>query len=160
MGEIQGFIAKPLEFKAIKPEKVIVDVEEREKISHHKPRGLRWSGVKATEKKILSRIIDIKKNYSYGPYLYTPRRVTAVLFYSESSGEVSMVPRADVALAICIPGYSCPSTPAFETRSEKRAVSYNPQRILGQFDFYQGAVWIMGDACFSSVWESESWVCW
>lgn len=32
--------SKPLEFKAVNPEKVIIDEEEREKTSHYKPRGL------------------------------------------------------------------------------------------------------------------------
>lgn len=56
---------KPVEFKAIKPKKVIVDGEEREKTSHYKPRGLRWSSIKATDKKALSRVIDVEKNTTF-----------------------------------------------------------------------------------------------
>lgn len=51
---------KLVEFKAVKPEKVIVDGEEMEKTSYYKPRCLRWSGLKATEKKAPSRVVDFE----------------------------------------------------------------------------------------------------
>lgn len=38
-----------VEFEPVKPQKVIVYGVEREKTSHHKARGVRWSGVKAKE---------------------------------------------------------------------------------------------------------------
>lgn len=47
----KALFLKLVEFKANKPKKVIVDGEEMEKLSHHKPRGLRWSSVKASGKK-------------------------------------------------------------------------------------------------------------
>lgn len=34
-------------------------------------------------------------------------------------------------------------------------MSYSPERILRQFKFDQGALWIMGDTCVS-IWEAES----
>lgn len=62
---------KPIEFKVVKLEKVIVDWEEREKTSHYNPRGLRWSSIKATAKKALSRVIDVEKNLSFD-HIHTP----------------------------------------------------------------------------------------
>lgn len=91
---------KSVEFKAVRPEKIIIDGEEREKMSHYAPKVLRWSRVKATGKKTLSRAIDVEKNYSFQSYFYTPCGVTPLLFYSYSSREVLMVPRVEIPLAI------------------------------------------------------------
>lgn len=76
---------------------LIVDGVEREKTPHHKPRGLRWSSVKATDKKALSSAIDVKKSYNFLPYSYI---ITPLLFYSGSSKEVLVVPRGDIPSAI------------------------------------------------------------
>lgn len=52
---------KSVELKAARPKKVMVNGEEREKISHYNPRRLRCSGMKAAEKNTLSRIIDVRR---------------------------------------------------------------------------------------------------
>lgn len=77
-----------VEVKAIKPKKVIANRVEREKTSNYKPRGLRWSGVKATDKKTLSRFINVDKNYNFQPYYIYPSQVTPLLLYSHLSKEV------------------------------------------------------------------------
>lgn len=59
---------KPVEFEAVKPQKVMVDREERKKTSHHKLRGLRWVGVKAKANKTLSKVIDVEKHYNFPLY--------------------------------------------------------------------------------------------
>lgn len=46
-------------------EKLIVDGEKKKKTPLYKPRGLRWSGVKAIDKKSLSGIIDVEKSYIF-----------------------------------------------------------------------------------------------
>lgn len=63
---------RPVEFEAIKPEKVMVYGEEREKTSHYKPICLKWIGVKAKTKKRLSKVIDVEKNYKCSVVLVYP----------------------------------------------------------------------------------------
>lgn len=59
-------VPEAVDFKALKHEKVITNGEEKEKISHCKPRGLRWSGVKSSkDKKALNKVINFEKNYSF-----------------------------------------------------------------------------------------------
>lgn len=67
-----------VEFKPGKPKKVMVDVVEKKKTSHFKPRGFRWSGVTWPEevKKPLSKVIDVEKSYKFWVYAYMPRGVT------------------------------------------------------------------------------------
>lgn len=38
-----------VEFKVVKPEKVVIDGVEKEKTSHHEPRGMGWSTMKLEE---------------------------------------------------------------------------------------------------------------
>lgn len=71
---------KPVEYKAVKPEKVIIDGAEKEKTSHYKPRGLRWYYVMPEEEgKALSKVVDVEKNYNFRPYSYTPHGVTPII---------------------------------------------------------------------------------
>lgn len=44
MGKIWALSPKPVEFKAVKPEKVVVNGEEREKTSHNKPKVVQGHG--------------------------------------------------------------------------------------------------------------------
>lgn len=63
---------KLVKFKAVKPAKVIIDGEEREKTSHYKPGWLRWSDVKVVDnKKTLSKVIDAEKSYIFRTYSKT-----------------------------------------------------------------------------------------
>lgn len=94
IGEICGFVPKPVEFKDVKPEKMMVDGEEREKTSHYKPR------VKAKTKKTPSKVIDDKKSYNLRPYSYSPRGISPLLFYSESSKEITMITWMDIPIAV------------------------------------------------------------
>lgn len=74
----------PVLFKLVKPEKVIINGEEKEKTIHYKPQGLRWSDMKAEDnKKTLSKVIDIEKNYRFQTYSYTPHGFILVLLYAE-----------------------------------------------------------------------------
>lgn len=99
--KFRALFAKPVEFNAIKPEKVIIDREEKEKTSLNKPREVRWSSMKAEDnKRSLSKVVDIEKNYSFRHYSYISSGVTPVLFCADSSGEVLMVPRANIPHAI------------------------------------------------------------
>lgn len=66
---------KPVEFRAVKPEKVIVDGEEKRSRHTVSPR-LRWSSEKVIDKKALSRIINVEKNYNFQSYSYTSCGVT------------------------------------------------------------------------------------
>lgn len=128
--------SKPVEFEAVKPEKVIIDGEEREKTSHYKPKGLRWSDVKAMDKKTLSLIIDVEKNYNFRPYSYTPQGVTLLMFYSDSSKDVSMVPRTNIPHAVlCFLAIVAPVLLPSKLDMKESVASYRPQRILKQFGF-------------------------
>lgn len=95
--------------------------------SHYKSRGLRWSSVKATDKKTLSRVIDVEKNYSFKPYSYTPRGVTPLLFYSDSSRGVSMVPRVDIPPAVCfLLAIVIPALLGSKLETKESVMSYSP----------------------------------
>lgn len=53
--------------------------------------------MKAKDKKALSRFIDVEKNYEYSNCTpINPHLANLLLFYSDSSKEVFMVPRADI----------------------------------------------------------------
>lgn len=111
---------------------MIIDREDKEKTSHYKPQGLRWSNVNPTEdKKALSKVIDVEKNYSFRPYSNTPHEVTPMFFYAKSSGEVSVVPRAGIPPAIyfLLAITTLVLLPSKMEGSESIA-SYSPQRIL------------------------------
>lgn len=92
LGEVWGSLI-PVEFKPRKPQKVVVDGVEKEKTSLLKPRGLRWPG---EAREPLSTVIDAEKSYNFRPYAYTTQGVTPNLFYAQSSGEISFMPRASV----------------------------------------------------------------
>lgn len=70
-GRIRVLSPKSVELKAVKPKKVMVNGEEREKTSDYKPRGLRWSGMKGAEKNTLSMIIGVRRTTASGP-IHTP----------------------------------------------------------------------------------------
>lgn len=62
-----------VEFEPMKPQKVSINGVGREKTYHHKPRALRWSGVKRKEgRKPLSKLINAKKSSNFLPYAYRP----------------------------------------------------------------------------------------
>lgn len=82
----RALFPKLVEFKAIKPKKVIVDGEQRENTSHYRPKGLRSSAVKATGKKTLSRVIDVEKNYSFLPNSTPLVKLFVDLFLFEQGG--------------------------------------------------------------------------
>lgn len=88
-----------VEFKAMKPQKIIAHGVEREKTSHHKPRGLRCSWAKPEKgRKPMSQLIDAEKSCKFWSYEYTLGGVTPNLFYTESSKEIFLVPREDVPI--------------------------------------------------------------
>lgn len=77
----------PVEFEPVKAQKVILDMVEREKSSHHKPRALRWSRVKPEEgRKPLSKTIDAEKSFTF-LCAYTLQEVTLNLFYPYRAGK-------------------------------------------------------------------------
>lgn len=88
-GRDLAFSPKPVKFKAFKPEKVMVVGVEREKTSHYKPRGLRWSGVKATDKKALSWGLSMLRSTTTSDLTHTPLGVAPLLFYFNLSNVVS-----------------------------------------------------------------------
>lgn len=67
--------SKPVEFDETEPEIVIIRHVRTEKANKYKPRGLRWGGMKPTTKRVLSKEIDVEKNYNFRPYSYIPCRV-------------------------------------------------------------------------------------
>lgn len=95
------FCPPAFEFEAVKLEKVVVDGEEREKTTKCKHRGLRFVGMKMQPKKMLSKVIDIEKNYIFRPYSYTPREILPLQLYLEVSKEISIVPKAKSPLGLC-----------------------------------------------------------
>lgn len=103
-------------------------------------------------KKTLSKVIQVEKNYSFSPYSYTSCGVTLALFYVEWSGEVSTVPRADVPpIIFFLLEIDALAFQPLKLEGNESVESSSLQRILRQFNFDQGVVWIMGDACFSSI---------
>lgn len=111
--------------------------------------------MKAKVKNTLSKVIDVEISYNFWPYSYT---LAGFCHFSSTRRRaklpilIAKLPRADI-----------PSTATFELALvapallptkldiEETVANYNPQRIMRQFGFDQGAVWIAGETCFSSI---------
>lgn len=118
-----------VEFKRAKLEKIIVNVVEKEKTSHLKPRGLRWSGVTWSEepRKPLSKIINIEKNYNFRPYTYTLRGTTSNLFYSAEWRHLIGASSEQIDWRLFPIGCDCIDVLPLKLESGETMVKYSPQ---------------------------------
>lgn len=152
-GKIWPLSPKLVEFMVVKHEKVIVNGEEWEKRSHYKPKDMRWSNVKAPDKKTPSWVISVEKNNNFQLYSYNPHSVTPLLFYLIRSIDGAQGGHSSAVLFLL-----AIATLALLLQSWTWGKA-SPATILKGFWgnlVWPGAVWITGDACFSSVWEWES----
>lgn len=105
---------------------------EKEKTSHYKPRGLRWSGLKLEEEgKAMSKVTDLEKSYSFWPYSYTrPKSYTdSILCRVERRGlaGASSIPPGTYFLLAIIALAHLP----LKLEGDESTMSYNP---IGAFD--------------------------
>lgn len=99
----------------------------------------------------LSKVINIEKSYSFQLYSYTPLGVTPVLFYPESSKELSMVHKVYIPPTACfLVAIIASISLASKIGRNGKCCKLQSQRILRQLGFDQGVGWIVWDSSFSS----------